>query len=98
MRQRLLPPGVKPRFTLGNIVMTAQAFKKLPVEDVSAAIGRHAECDWGNLCSPDWELMNEAVEKGGRIWSAHCDRNETTFWIITEADRSATTVLLPADY
>ena len=42
--------------------------------------------------------MDEAVEKGGRIWSAHSDRNGETFWIITEADRKTTTVLLPGNY
>ena len=78
--------------------MTAEALEKLPIEDVSDALGRHAECDWGLLSTPDWDAMNEAVETGGRIWSAHSDRNDLTFWIITEADRKTTTVLLPGNY
>jgi hypothetical protein len=88
----------KPRFKLGHIVMTTHASDELPVEDICAAIDLHADCDWGLLSPPDWDAMDDAVKNGGPIWSAHSDRSGLTFWIITEADRSATTVLLPAEY
>ena len=95
---RLLPPGVIPRFPLGNVVMTAEAFKRLEIEDVSDALARHCQCDWGEVCSPDWDWNNQSLDTGDRLLSVYRDRDETTFWIITEADRSATTVLLPDDY
>jgi hypothetical protein len=54
-------------------------------------------CDWGE--SLDKEMNDAAVEQGNdRILSAYRDSGGVKFWIITEADRSATTVLLPEDY
>lgn len=95
---RLLPPGVIPRFPLGHVVMTAEAFDRLEIEDVSLALARHCQCDWGEVGSPDWERNNQSLDTGDRLLSVYHDRDETTFWIITEADRSTTTVLLPDDY
>ncbi len=94
----LLPPGVTPRFTLGNIVMTAEAFKRLPVEDVSAALARHARGDWGEVYTEDRDANESAIWDALRLHSVYHDRNGVKFWIITEADRNTTTVLLPDDY
>lgn len=95
----ILPPGVKPVFPLGEVAMTAEALRCLRIEDVSAALGRHARCDWGDLTSEeDAELNDRALEHGGRLFSIYHDRAGVTFWILTEADRGATTVLLPDDY
>jgi len=54
--------------------------------------------DWGDLCDEDKKVNDRAVAEGSRILSAYQAVNSTKFWIITEADRSATTVLLPEDY
>jgi len=53
---------------------------------------------WGDLSDNDRVANDMAVEHGGRILSAYGSTNGIRFWIITEADRSATTVLLPDDY
>lgn len=86
-----------PRFPLGDTVITANAHARLDPVDVAQALARHARGDWGNLCPEDVELNIEALDHGDRLLSAYQSAGET-FWIITEADRSVTTVLLPEDY
>lgn len=54
--------------------------------------------DFGLVSDEDKALNEEAIETGGRIMSAYRDRLDVKYWIITEADRSATTVLLPSEY
>jgi hypothetical protein len=83
---------------LGQTVITNNAAERLEAHDVYAALRRHAQGDWGEL-DPEDVAENERSLKGGfRLLSAYTDRNGVKFWIITEADRSATTVLLPEDY
>jgi hypothetical protein len=86
------------RFSLGQTVIPGHARDALNPEDVVVGLGRHARCDWGELDDEDKGLNDRAVEDGDRLLSAYCDRNHVKFWIITEADRSVTTVLLPEDY
>lgn len=83
---------------LGKTYLTAAALRTLNPEDVRDALGRHARGDWGEVCPADWEENELSVQDGFRILSVYHDRSGTKFWIITEADRSATTVLLPDDY
>lgn len=85
-------------FPLGRIVITATAQASLTFKDVLIALGRHASCDWGDLADDDIAENNKAVVDGHRILSSYADRKGTKFWIITEADRSTTTTLLPSDY
>ena len=59
---------------------------------------RHVVGDWGDLCAEDKQVNDQAVVGGMRILSAYQAANGTKFWIITEADRRTTTVLLPEDY
>ncbi|MHB0696625.1 hypothetical protein, partial [Roseomonas mucosa] len=67
---------------------------------------RHAQGDWGCVCNEDREMNDEALELGNRILSAYPidpakpskGWGENTLWIITEADRSVTTFLLPDEY
>jgi hypothetical protein len=87
-----------PKFPLGAVVMTPAAMESLNAEDVAAAIERHAQGDWGD-CGPEDRQENEfSLRIRLRLLSVYHDRSGTKFWIITEADRSATTVLLPDDY
>jgi hypothetical protein len=86
------------RFELGQVVATTRADETLDHQDIQTALQRHYNRDWGDVCSEDWVSNNQAVKQGFRILSAYKDRNDTKFWIITEADRSVTTVLLPEDY
>jgi len=89
---------VKKPFNLGKTVITANADSVLDITDIHVAMGRHISCDWGNLCDEDRERNNNALRNGARLFSAYKDSNGRKFWIITEADRSYTTVLLPEDY
>jgi hypothetical protein len=94
----LLASGVSPKFPLGAIAMTTEAFRRLSFGDISAALARHAQCDCGDVCPEDRAENERALASGGRLFSVYHDRNGVKFWIITEADRHATTVLLPDDY
>lgn len=86
------------KFSLGKLVITANAQSVLNSEDVHDAIHRHATGDWGDLDEHDKQENELAVREDFRLLSAYPDRNGTRFWLITEADRSVTTVLLPEDY
>lgn len=85
-------------FPLGRLVMTLNAKQSISITDINAALNRHANCDWGDVCKEDWNTNNEAVENGERLLSVYHDSNGVKFWIITEWDRSVTTVLMPEDY
>jgi hypothetical protein len=84
-------------FPLGQTVITANASLRLLTEEVLAALRRHASGDWGDLCPEDTLANDTALREGGRLFSAY-GQGEERFWVITEADRSVTTVLLPDDY
>ncbi len=93
-------PGAQPtgRFPLGQLVATAGVAATLASGDVASAIERHARGDWGNLTPADREANELALKDGSRLLSAYVDRNGVKFWVITEADRSVTIVLLPDEY
>ena len=84
-------------FELGEIVATSNALQALAIEDIMTGLHRHRAGDWGELSPEDIEANNQALVEGSRILSAYSSKG-VKFWIITEADRSATTVLLPEDY
>ncbi len=86
------------KFPLGQTVITRTALTKLDPADVHTAMGRHARGDWGDVSPEDREENELSLRQGWRLLSVYRDRHNVKFWIITEADRSATTVLLPGDY
>jgi len=86
------------KFELGQVLITPGARDDLELKDVASCLVRHAAGDFGDVCEEDKEHNEEALEIGDRILSAYTDRNGVKFWIITEWDRSATTILLPEDY
>lgn len=86
-----------PRFPLGQLVITPGARAALSDETILLSISRHLRGDWGELCEEDWQINEKSLRCGGRLLSAYVADN-TRFWIITEADRSATTILLPDEY
>jgi hypothetical protein len=88
----------QPRFPTGEIVITRNAAERLADKDVQTALRRHVQADWGAVCEEDWQANDHAMENSHRILSVYVAQNQTKFWIITEADRSTTTVLLPEDY
>jgi hypothetical protein len=95
MSTRTIPVAV---FRLGRIVVTPNALHSITQGDILLGIRRHQAGDWGELTDEDREANDQALVQGTRILSAYTAISGTRFWIITEADRSATTVLLPKDY
>jgi hypothetical protein len=91
------PVTKRPRFPIGQLVITRAALELLSPEDVGKAIVRHITGDWGNICPEDKQANEDALVHGDRLLSAYGDKDRR-FWIITEADRSVTTILLPEDY
>ena len=85
------------RFSLGKVVITRNAQETIPSAEVQKALSRHSAGDWGDLSPCDLRANNQAVLGGSRILSSYA-YGDIKFWIITEADRSYTTVLLPSDY
>ena len=85
-------------FSLGDRVITPNALESLNADDIAACVNRHANGDWGELCDHDQTENNRALCEGGRLFSLFHDRKGTKFYVITECDRSVTTVLLPEDY
>ena len=83
---------------MGMLYVTPGVIVKIKSVEVFAALDRHASCDWGLICDQDREANEEALIHGFRIMSVYKDSKNTNFWIITEADRSVTTVLLPEEY
>lgn len=86
------------KFRLGKLFITPGAMKELAPEEVLNALGRHARGDWGDVGEEDREENELSLREGFRLLSSYRGRNETKFWIITEHDRSVTTVLLPEEY
>ena len=90
----------QPRFSLGQIVATPGALELLQQaeRDPAEFIARHIVGDWGDLEDEDKQENELSVEQGFRILSAYTLDDNTKIWIITERDRSATTILLPSEY
>src|SRR5207253_2033193 len=74
---------------------TERANATLPIVPL---IQRHASGDWGDVGAEDWAANEDALRRGGRLFSVYQVGAEIRLWIITEADRSATTVVLPEEY
>ncbi len=85
-------------FPLGQMAITPTALDTLHPEDVVLALMRHSVGDWGDCCPNDAAANDASLEEGTRLLSVYQDRKGRKFWVITEADRSATTVLLPEEY
>ena len=86
------------RFPLGQIVITPNALDRVDAADATACLRRHALGDWGELPPEDIQENELSLKEGFRLFSAYTDRHSTRFYVITEADRSVTTLLLPEDY
>lgn len=83
---------------LGRTVITANAKNILTDSDIENALNRHQSGDWGELCEEDKQVNEKALKDGDRILSVYISSGGKRFWVITEADRSCTTVLMPEDY
>ena len=89
-----------PRFTIGQLVATPGALQALgqarqkPIE----FIARHQTGDWGTVCEEDAEANEQSLIHGERLLSAYVLNTGVKIWLITEANREATTILLPEEY
>lgn len=86
------------KFQLGALVATQGCIAEVPDADIQAALHRHANGDWGDVCAEDKGLNDQALIDNTRLLSVYKAADGTVFWIITEWDRSVTTVLLPEEY
>lgn len=93
-------PEPQPRFALGQIVATPGALKSIQEagQDPLELLRRHVCGDWGEVPEEDKEENELSVREGFRILSAYTLASGVKVWLITEADRSATTFLLPEEY
>ena len=93
-------PEPQPRFTLGQLVGTPgslEAFTRNGQEPLTF-IQRHIIGDWGDLDEEDKQTNEQSVNQELRLLSAYTLNDGTRVWLITEADRSVTTILLPEEY
>jgi hypothetical protein len=88
------------RFPLGQVVSTPgalDAFAKSG-ELAQTFLNRHVTGDFGTVCEKDRQANEDAIADGGRVFSVYLLKDQTKIWIITEADRSSTCILLPDEY
>lgn len=89
-----------PRFALGRVVATPGALEalqeagQLPQEFLSL----HMRGIWGQLDEHDRQMNEDALHEGGRLFSAYFTKKNVKLWVITEADHSVTTILMPSEY
>lgn len=84
-------------FALGRNAVTPAAQATFSIDTLLACLLRHSRGDWGNLDEHDDRANTEGTHTGDRLLSSY-ELPEGTLWIVTEADRSVTTMLLPSDY
>jgi hypothetical protein len=87
-------------FRLGSLYSTPGALAALSEakQDALQFIKRHLNHDWGDMCASDCKANDDAVVQGERIFSSYTLTSGAKLWVITEADRASTTLLLPDEY
>ena len=90
---------LNPLFELGLMCITPSAKDELQTlgYNYQLLLHRHHRGDWGDLDSDDLDANEDALHTGARLFSVYLI-NDVKFWVITEADRSSTTILLPSEY
>ena len=90
------------KFPLGDLVVTTNAAAKLNAIDAFELLVRHESGDWGEVCEEDRETNEHALKDASRLFSVYEREGENKcrvrFYVITEWNREATTILLPEDY
>jgi len=87
-------------FPLGQILLTSGAVAAIQQAEQmpEQLLARHSFGDWGELDAEDWARNTHALENALRLLSSYRLRDNTKIWVITEWDRSSTTILLPEEY
>lgn len=86
------------RFQPGSIVVHVGALQVANHQQIAKLLSRHLSGDWGDLDDEDKQANEQALKWGERILSSYKLENGEKLWILTERDRSSTTVLTPGDY
>jgi hypothetical protein len=86
------------KFRIGRIVATPNALSRLTQDDILTAIRRHQSGEWGDLDEHDRDENELSLKEGFRLFSVYHAVCGDKFYVITEADRSITTLLMPEDY
>ena len=91
---------LKSNLQLGTLLITRLAGTFLEQKGVSVLelVDKHASGDWGDICEEDKGVNEDALHYGNRVMSVYNITNTESIWIITEADRRSTTILLPEEY
>ncbi|MBI4284521.1 MAG: hypothetical protein HY670_01295 [Chloroflexi bacterium] len=99
---------INPAFQTGQIVATRGVYDMACqnpdfAQFIQKSLNRHVKGDWGDVDAEDKQTNDQALEQGSRLLSACNDERlpqhgVATIWIITEADRSSTTILFPDEY
>jgi hypothetical protein len=91
---------IRPLFALGQCVATPGALAALEEADQTPAdfLNRHVRGDWGTIDPADKGLNEQAIRDGDRIFSVYETTRGVKLWVITEADRASTCILLPDEY
>lgn len=90
---------IQAKFRVGNLVATPALIAKVSSSYALAALAQHVQGKWGMVDAHDAQVNEDALKHGGRLVSVYPLPNDPdNFWIITEADYSVTTILLPEDY
>lgn len=87
-----------PKFLLGRLVTTAAVHENEKYGDIAGAVRRHVSGDWGDLDDEDKAANESGLVNEGRLLSSYVLSSDNQVWVITESDRSVTTVLYPSDY
>ena len=86
------------KFDLGELRASRAVSENLPLTETLSLLKRHATGDWGLVGKEDWEANEQALIHGTRLLSAYKTSTGKRVWIISEADRSVTTILFPEEY
>jgi len=91
---------VRPLFSLGQCVATPGALAALEEAEQTPAdfLARHQNGDWGDIHPADKGMNEQAIQDGARIFSVYVTSKGVKLWVITEADRASTCILLPDEY
>ncbi len=89
---------IKSKFELGRLFFTPNALDSLRNDDVVRTLSRHKRGDWGDVGPEDWQENEFAFLNGFGLVSRYRALDRRMFWVITNADRSSTTILLATAY
>ena len=100
LTMRAAYPFSRPQFEIGKTVATPGADEALrrAKQPEYYFLRRHETGDWGEVGQEDWKRNDDALTDGTRIFSVYRTSLGERIWVITEADRSVTTILLPEEY